>query len=80
MEDMKNYAYTLFRTIPSHKIAPVSVASLKLMVMLQQCKDNRDNPERGDERAWLPCDMEAHQAKMQAFLQRHYATITPQSV
>lgn len=64
----------------SHKIAPVSVASLKLMVMLQQCKDNRDNPERGDERAWLPCDMEAHQAKMQAFLQRHYATITPQSV
>ena len=46
----------------SGKISMVSVASLKMMIMLQICKDNENQSTLNME--WLFKDMQAHQARM----------------
>ena len=46
----------------SGKISMVSVASLKMMIMMQICKDNENQREQNME--WLFKDIQAHQAKM----------------
>lgn len=46
----------------SKKIAPISVASLKFMVMMQMCKDNERFRDSGDE--WNFEDMKKHQENM----------------
>ena len=46
----------------SGKISRVSVASLKFMVMMQACKDNREHRASGEE--WVYADMVEHQQAM----------------
>ncbi len=46
----------------SRKIAPISVASLKFMIMMQKCKDNENLRNSGEE--WNFDDMKEHQEKM----------------
>jgi len=48
------------------KFDQVSVASLKLKIMMQMCKDNLGKREEGDE--WNFADIRAHQEKMLALL------------
>lgn len=50
----------------SGKISIVSVASLKMMIMMQMCKDNENQREQNKE--WLYEDMQAHQKNMLALL------------
>ncbi|HIT89668.1 MAG TPA: DUF262 domain-containing protein [Candidatus Merdenecus merdavium] len=50
----------------SRKIAPISVASLKFMVMMQMCKDNENIRDSGEE--WKFEDIKKHQEKMVALL------------
>jgi hypothetical protein len=51
----------------SGKIKQVSVASIKFMIMMQKCKDNRNTRESGQE--WNFVDIMAHQNKMLNILQ-----------
>ena len=44
------------------KSNPVSVASLKFLIMMQKCRDNED--KRKDSMEWNAEDMKAHQQKM----------------
>lgn len=46
----------------SRKIAPMSVASLKFMIMMQMCRDNEHSRDLGDE--WNFEDIKLHQEKM----------------
>jgi hypothetical protein len=49
----------------SNKIKKVSVASIKFMIMMQMCKDNRDNlNNRKQGQEWIFEDIKAHQKKM----------------
>ncbi len=50
----------------SGKIKQVSVASIKFMIMMQVCKDNRSRPKNGQE--WIFDDIKKHQEKMLAVL------------
>ena len=52
----------------SGKIKLVSVASIKLMIMMQMCKDNQNSREMGQE--WIFDDIAAHQEKMLEILER----------
>ena len=47
---------------PTGKIRQVSVASIKFMIMMQQCKDNQDSREPGQE--WVFQDIKDHQERM----------------
>ncbi|MBR4531746.1 DUF262 domain-containing protein [bacterium] len=52
---------------PSGKINQISVASLKFMIMMQICKDNKDKPNKsGHEWEWE--EIHEHQSKMLAIL------------
>lgn len=46
----------------SKKINQVSVASIKFMIMMQKCKDNRESRDANHE--WNYEDIEQHQKKM----------------
>lgn len=50
----------------SRKIAPISVASLKFMIMMRKCKDNENLRDSGEE--WNFDDIKEHQEKMVALL------------
>jgi len=50
----------------SGKIKQVSVASIKFMIMMQVCKDNRNSRKNGQE--WIFEDIKKHQEKMLAVL------------
>ena len=50
----------------SCKIASISVASLKFMIMMRKCKDNENLRDSGEE--WNFDDIKEHQEKMVALL------------
>lgn len=52
----------------SNKISPVSVGSIKFMIMMQKCKENKERKDRLDGQEWNFYDMKSHQEKMLALL------------
>ena len=52
---------------PTGKIKQISVASIKFMIMMQQCKDNRESRQPGQE--WIFEDIQDHQERMLKILQ-----------
>lgn len=47
---------------PVRKISPISVASIKFMIMMQRCRDNQERREPG--REWVFEDIKDHQERM----------------